>query len=81
MHNHGKGIKGILMMILCMGGPVTAMLLLVLSRSGAVTLPVWLPYTLFLLCPLSHILMIPLMKKPSVKDGGVEDDGGKSGCH
>ena len=63
-NNNNKGIKHKIMMALCIGAPIVGMLLLFLSRAGIITLGgAFLPYILFLLCPLSHFLMMPLMMK------------------
>ena len=61
-----------LMMILCCALPIAA----VLSLSYLGILGSWGYYALFLLCPLSHILMF---RKGHSEQG--KDVGDKKGCH
>lgn len=82
MHNHeGKGLGK--WMWICIAAPIIALAILVLNRSGAISVGRYLPYAVFLLCPLSHFAMMGLMhKKPAsekaVVDGETKND---SDCH
>lgn len=63
-NHHQKRIRHKIMTALCIGAPAAGMLLLLLNRSGAITFGgSFLPYLLFLFCPLSHLLMMPVMAK------------------
>lgn len=50
----GKKLAG----LLCVIGPVAAIALMLLGKGGGFG-----SYALFLLCPLSHLLMMPMMHK------------------
>lgn len=67
---------------LCLIAPAVAIVMLILTRSGSVNLGSYLPYALFLLCPLSHFLLMPLMHKGmDTGQGSVEKNGKKPSCH
>ena len=63
-------LKKVLMMALCIGGPIAAMSLLALSRFGVIEVSPFWATALFLLCPLSHLLIIPFMGKMMGKESG-----------
>lgn len=70
MHDHNqKGLLHKIAMALCIGAPVAGVLLFLLSRAGVISFGgTMLPYLLFLLCPLSHLLMMPMMAKAMQKN-------------
>ncbi|OAB46302.1 DUF2933 domain-containing protein [Paenibacillus glacialis] len=63
MHHSHASKKLNWMMIVCCGLPIvlTVVLLLVNAYTGSSTNP--LLYILLLICPLSHVLMMPFMKR------------------
>jgi hypothetical protein len=80
MTNH-KGIWGKIMMALCVGGPIIGWMFLMIGRSGGNSVRSYLPFAFFLLCPLSHLLMMRFMHKDN--DNGLDKDRKNSGpsCH
>ena len=51
------------MLIVCVAAPILGLILWILILDSNSTVTKLLPYALFLLCPLSHFLMMPLMHK------------------
>lgn len=70
MRDHDrKGLLHKIAMALCIGAPVAGVLLLLLNRAGVISFGgTVLPYLLFFLCPLSHLLMMPMMAKDMQKN-------------
>ncbi len=69
------------LMALCVIAPITAMLILILNRSGVINIGSYLPAVMLLLCPLSHLLMMPLMHKAMDKGHNSEESHHKPRCH
>lgn len=69
------------LLALCVIAPITAMLILILNRSGVINVGSYLPTVMLLLCPLSHLLMMPLMHKAMDKGHNSEENGHKPSCH
>jgi len=63
--NQEKGHKGhgghMWLMMLCCAIPIVLFLLLPTRQIGSPLLAGILPYAIFLLCPLMHLLMMPMM--------------------
>ena len=51
------------MLIVCVAAPILGLILWILILDSNSTVTKLLPYALFLLCPLSHFLMMPFMHK------------------
>jgi uncharacterized membrane protein YhaH (DUF805 family) len=73
------------MWILCIGVPVLGLTTWLLIPSSSTSLVKLLPYALFLLCPLSHFLMMPMMHRSKDHHSEGQDDEKdskeKPGCH
>lgn len=69
------------LMALCVLAPMAVLVLLILGRSGSINIGSYLPYALFLLCPLSHFLLMPLMHKNMEKRSDAGESGINSSCH
>lgn len=68
MNNHcGKSKLGKILMLLCCILPIIVMAYLMLSRVEGVSGTGILGYGLLLLCPLSHLLILPLIIKKNAK--------------
>jgi len=79
-HRNNKWSK--FLMVLCIAAPITAMVIYMLSSAGIIRVTGILPIALFLLCPLSHLLMLPLMHKAmGKKNNGDENNNYKPSCH
>lgn len=79
MNKHGNSKWGILIMVLCVAAPLAAMAVYMLSSAGVIKVSGIWPIALALLCPLSHVIMIPLMHKTMNGSDGKNDN--KPGCH
>ena len=82
MHNHeGKGLGK--WMWVCIAAPIIAIAILALNSSGLISVGRYLPYAVFLLCPLSHFAMMGLMHKKPASEKAVAGDVTKDGsdCH
>ncbi|MDO8685837.1 MAG: DUF2933 domain-containing protein [Clostridiales bacterium] len=78
-NNHEKGHKGhgnhMLLMVLCCAIPIVLLLLLPVLRINIPALKRFLPYAVLLLCPLMHILMMPMMfRKDKKGENGQRHD-------
>lgn len=77
-NGHGSGHKShmshMLLMVLCCALPVVLLLLFPLLKINSTALKSILPFVIFLLCPLMHILMIPLMFRKDKNKGGHQDN-------
>ena len=73
------------MLILCIGAPILGLAAWLLIPGSGTSIAKLLPYALFLLCPLSQFLMMPLMHKSNDhhSEGQVEENGSKEkpSCH
>lgn len=82
MHNHeGKGLGK--WMWICIAALIVAIAILALNSSDAISVGRYLPYAVFLLCPLSHFAMMGLMHKKPASEKAVVGDVTKddSDCH
>lgn len=74
------------LMILCIAAPILGLVAWALVPSSGASLTRFLPYALFLLCPLSHFLMMPLMHRSRDHHHGDEQESensskDKPSCH
>lgn len=67
--------------VLCILAPVTAIIFILLNNYDVLSISKYLPYGLLLLCPLSHLLMMPLMHKFMSKNNDHETGSNKPECH
>lgn len=82
MHNHeGKGLSK--WMWICIAAPIVAIAILALNSSGAISVGRYLPYAVFLICPLMHFAMMGLMHKKPVPEKVItgEESKNDSDCH
>jgi len=61
--NHNKHNMSKWMSLVCVVAPILAVLLLISNLGGGNFLAKILPYGLFLICPISMLIMMPLMNK------------------
>lgn len=71
-HGHKSHFKHMLMMVLCCAVPIAIILLLPVAGIDNALLKKLLSYSMLLICPLMHVMMIvPLFKKDKKKDDGT----------
>jgi hypothetical protein len=80
MNKPGNSVFKKVIAAICVIAPIAALAAFMINRFGNINLSGLLPYALLLLCPLSHLLMMPFMHKMMNKNGEGKDDNSKN-CH